>query len=121
VFARDYDARIVNRKEARVLNLDRTPMADYSTVSAETVHRALDRRSRIATHYRDVRNLTEALAVPLSAEDQTVQSMPDASPTNWHRAHTTWFFETFILVPHSRGYRIFDEAFGFILRAFHQR
>ena len=88
-----------------MLNLDRTSTAD---------------RSSIATHYRDVRGLTEALADPLSAEDQTVQSMPDASPTKWHRAHTTWFFETFILIPHARGYRIFDEAFGFMFNSYYE-
>ena len=102
-----------------MLNLDRTPTAN-STVSTETVHPAFDRRRRITTHYRDVRNLTEALAAPLSAEDQTVQSMPDASPTKWHRAHTTWFFETFILVPHARGYRIFDDAFGFMFNSYYE-
>ena len=47
--------------------------------------------------YRQVRELTERLAEPLSPEDQTVQSMADTSPTKWHRAHTTWFFETFLL------------------------
>ncbi len=50
-------------------------------------------------HYRAVRGATEALAAPLSPEDQTVQSMPDVSPTKWHRAHVTWFFEQFVLMP----------------------
>ena len=51
--------------------------------------------------YMSVRALTERLAAPLSAEDQTVQSMADVSPTKWHRAHVTWFFETFVLGPHA--------------------
>ena len=55
--------------------------------------------------YCEVRAHTEALAAPLGPEDQVVQSMPDASPTKWHRAHTTWFFETFVLEPHVEGYR----------------
>src|SRR6202521_838605 len=86
----------------------------------ESVSGVRDRSSGLAKRYRDVRNLTEALAAPLSAEDQTVQSMPDASPTKWHRAHTTRFFETFVLVPHARGYRIFDEAFGFIFNSYYE-
>jgi ergothioneine biosynthesis protein EgtB len=86
----------------------------------ETVSGVRDRSAGLAKHYRDVRNLTEALAVPLSAEDQTVQSMPDASPAKWHRAHTTWFFETFVLVPHARDYRIFDEAFKFIFNSYYE-
>ncbi len=51
----------------------------------------------LAERYAHVRARTESLAAPLSPEDQTVQSMPDASPTKWHRAHVTWFFETFVL------------------------
>jgi ergothioneine biosynthesis protein EgtB len=95
-------------------------MTHDSTVLVETVPALRDRRRQVARHYRDVRSLTEALAAPLSAEDQTVQSMPDASPTKWHRAHTTWFFETFVLIPYARGYRPFDEAFGFIFNSYYE-
>jgi ergothioneine biosynthesis protein EgtB len=70
--------------------------------------------------YRTVRALTERLAEPLSAEDQTVQSMPDVSPTKWHRAHTSWFFETFLLEPGLPGYRCFDPAFGYLFNSYYE-
>jgi hypothetical protein len=103
-----------------VRDQDGTLLTDDSTVPAETAPAVRERRSHVARRYREVRSLTEALAAPLSAEDQTVQSMPDASPTKWHRAHTTWFFETFVLVPHARDYRVFDEAFGFIFNSYYE-
>jgi ergothioneine biosynthesis protein EgtB len=61
-----------------------------------------DMRTQLQARYRRVRDTTEALAEPLSAEDQLLQSMPDASPTKWHRAHTSWFFDTFVLAPRQR-------------------
>ena len=70
--------------------------------------------------YRRVRGETEALAAPLSAEDQTIQSMPDASPAKWHRAHTTWFFETFLLKPHLPGYQEFDPAFNYVFNSYYE-
>jgi hypothetical protein len=68
-------------------------------------------RSTLAARYDQVRAGSLALAAPLSAEDQGVQSMPDASPTKWHLAHTSWFFEAVLLLQHDGGYRAFDERF----------
>ena len=70
--------------------------------------------------YRQVRDLTERLAGPLGPEDQTVQSMPDASPAKWHRAHTTWFFETFLLGPHLPGYEPVDPDYGFLFNSYYE-
>lgn len=69
--------------------------------------------------FRTVRAETERRAAPLSAEDQQIQSMPDASPTKWHRAHTTWFFEQFVLAPHIENYRSFDERFAFLFNSYY--
>jgi len=70
--------------------------------------------------YRATRRLTETLAAPLSPEDQSLQSMPDASPTKWHRAHTTWFFETFILLPHDKAYRSARPEYGFLFNSYYE-
>src|SRR5256886_13703599 len=78
-----------------------------------------DPRRFWADAFRAVRAETERRAVPLSAEDQVVQSMPDASPTKWHRAHTAWFFEQFLLRPHLAGYRVFDERFAYLFNSYY--
>jgi ergothioneine biosynthesis protein EgtB len=70
--------------------------------------------------FRSVRALTENLAERLSPEDQTVQSMPDASPTKWHLAHTTWFFETFVLQPHVPGYRALQPAYEYLFNSYYE-
>jgi ergothioneine biosynthesis protein EgtB len=66
-----------------------------------------------------IRRTTCALAAPLSAEDCAIQSMPDASPVKWHLAHTTWFFETFVLAPHRPGYRAFDPAYRVLFNSYY--
>src|ERR1700760_1293349 len=80
---------------------------------------AFDERPRGRDAFRQVRAETERRAAPLSAEDQNVQSMADASPTKWHRAHTTWFFETFLLKPHAPSYGEFDPRFGFLFNSYY--
>lgn len=70
--------------------------------------------------YRRVRTRTEKLAAPLSAEDQTVQSMSDVSPTKWHRAHTSWFFEQFLLTPFASSYRPFNRAYGYLFNSYYE-
>jgi hypothetical protein len=76
--------------------------------------------SDLLAAYTDVRATTERLAAPLSAEDQTVQSMPDVSPTKWHRAHVTWFFETFILGPNDSSYRPFHDDYAYIFNSYYE-
>jgi ergothioneine biosynthesis protein EgtB len=78
-----------------------------------------DLRQRWLSSFRAVRAETERRAALLSAEDQVVQSMPDASPTKWHRAHVTWFFEQFLLRPHAKDYRAFDERFAFLYNSYY--
>ncbi len=79
-----------------------------------------DRRA-LVERYRSVRADSDAIARPLAPEDMVAQSMPDASPAKWHLAHTTWFFETFILEAHETGFRPFDEAFRVLFNSYYQR
>ncbi|SCW37792.1 ergothioneine biosynthesis protein EgtB [Sphingobium faniae] len=86
--------------------------------------RAAPARSGLAANemierYRAVRSASEALAAPLSAEDCQAQSMPDVSPTKWHLAHMSWFFETFLLQPALPGYVPFDAAFAILFNSYY--
>ena len=77
-------------------------------------------RDELLSLFRWVRGETERLAAPLSEEDQVVQSMSDASPTKWHRAHVTWFFETLILLPHAAGYQAFDDRYIYLFNSYYE-
>jgi len=73
----------------------------------------------LAQRFVELRAITRALAEPLSAEDCAIQSMPDASPVKWHLAHTTWFFETFVLARAEPGRRPFHPAFAFLFNSYY--
>jgi ergothioneine biosynthesis protein EgtB len=92
---------------------DLSPMGDLVETTKSLPSALLER-------YYQVRQSTEDLAGPLSAEDQQVQSMADVSPTKWHRAHTTWFFETFVLGPYADWYTTFDPAFGYLFNSYYE-
>lgn len=74
----------------------------------------------LADRYIQTRHLSMELASPLGPEDMVVQAMDDASPTKWHLAHVTWFFETFILSRHFPGYRVFDETFNYCFNSYYE-
>lgn len=76
-------------------------------------------RADLMARYRAVRTLSGQLAEPLSAEDQCLQGMPDASPTKWHLAHTTWFFETVVLTALVPGYRAADPRFAYLFNSYY--
>ena len=74
----------------------------------------------LAASYRSVRALSLAVAAPLSDADASLQPMPDASPAKWHLAHTTWFFETFVLRDHLPGYQAYDERFAYLFNSYYE-
>ena len=81
------------------------------------------RRARAASsplfaRFQAVRD-DRSLAQPLSPEDCQIQSMADASPVKWHLAHTTWFFETFVLAPHARGFSVFHPSFTYLFNSYY--
>ena len=85
-----------------------------------TGERLPDQARTLAERLFETRNLSLTLAAPLSPEDMVVQAMDDASPTKWHLAHVTWFFETFVLKPHLEGYRLFDDTFNYCFNSYYE-
>jgi len=77
--------------------------------------------SALRASYQEIRATTLQLTEPFSPEDQMLQSMPDCSPAKWHLAHTTWFFETFILSKHIPGYRPFDPGFKQLFNSYYKQ
>jgi ergothioneine biosynthesis protein EgtB len=73
----------------------------------------------LCEHFGEVRSLSRAIAAPLTDADATIQPMPDASPAKWHLAHTTWFFETFVLRD-SASYQPFDERFAYLFNSYYE-
>ena len=76
--------------------------------------------THLVTQYLAVRKQTERICEPLMVEDYVVQPMPDVSPPKWHIGHVTWFFETFILVPHKKDYRVFNEKYPFVFNSYYE-
>src|SRR5436189_387102 len=84
--------------------------------AAEDRHAPAD----LSASYAEVRRQTESLCAPLAIEDHVIQSMADVSPPKWHLAHTTWFFETFLLRPFLAGYRVFDSRYDHLFNSYYQ-
>ncbi len=94
-------------------------MPHSANEDATVVEPLADARRFWRDAFAAVRDETECRAAPLSPEDQVVQSMPEASPAKWHRAHVTWFFEQFLLRPFAPSYRPFDERFGYLFNSYY--
>lgn len=77
-------------------------------------------RLSLENHYQQVRQVSKQICQPLVTEDYGIQSMPDVSPPKWHLAHTTWFFETFLLLPHLAGYEVFHPKFGYLFNSYYE-
>jgi ergothioneine biosynthesis protein EgtB len=97
------------RRKARSSETDDHPSLKQSQAGAAT----------LAERFNSVRARSAELCAPLATEDYVVQSMPDVSPAKWHLAHTSWFFETFILKPHRPGYEAFHPRYDYLFNSYY--
>jgi hypothetical protein len=88
-----------------------------ASVQIETA--GVERAETLGERYRRIRGATMDLAAPLGAEDQVVQTIPEVSPTKWHLAHVTWFFERFLLQSHSSDYAPLDERYHYLFNSYY--
>lgn len=79
-----------------------------------------DRLASLKNRYKEIRNYTSQICGPLEIEDYVVQPIADVSPPKWHLGHTTWFFETFILKPNFRGYKVFNEQYNYVFNSYYE-
>src|SRR5262245_31307036 len=93
--------------------------ARVASPSDNGVSTAEGRVALLGERFTEVRRCTDWLCEPLAEEDYVVQSMPDASPVKWHLAHTTWFFEKFVLEPHLPSYRVRHPQFNFLFNSYY--
>jgi ergothioneine biosynthesis protein EgtB len=91
-------------------------MSTLTPASAES----LTNKAAVLERFRSTRQRTMALCEPLTPEDMMVQSCPEASPAKWHLAHTSWFFESFILREYAHGYRVFNPDFAWLFNSYYQ-
>jgi ergothioneine biosynthesis protein EgtB len=96
-----------------------TPLSDRGARRRVLPSPAVTSRS-LAERFSTVRAQTESLCASLEPEDHVVQPMPDASPVGWHLAHTTWFFETFVLAHFAEAHRPFDPHWGFLFNSYYE-
>ncbi len=93
---------------------------EYISVSGRPVQSVIAKPATLSCGFDAVRALSETLVAPLSDADATLQSMEDASPAKWHLAHTTWFWETFLLRDHAAGYALYDEQYPFLFNSYYE-
>ena len=88
--------------------------------SDHNTHQNRKKKDILLASYKKTRHLTELLTSKITPEDQTIQAMPDASPVKWHRAHTAWFFEQFILLPYLDGYKLYNAHFNYLFNSYYE-